>query len=208
MSGLKLAGTEVIPVTAKVAMTIEGDDLVVSDFLTPPSRRSRHTANRGVEAEAAAEAEKHICRDDDDRECIRSLHLRHCLTALSDYFTFKGEKRLSKHKVRERILYSVFITPQLIPLQYDERDIVMITIHNPSGASLMFRPNYKKWSLSFEVLLREEQIDAATLRDMFFHISAGLGVGARRGTHQFGVNLGHFRITKWKVLPVEQVTSI
>ena len=103
------------------------------------------------------------------------------------------EIKKGKSSYKETIKSSVFITPEMIPLNkktYDEIDLRAVVIQRNRVAK--GRPKFNSWALEFNIKYDEKRIKKDTLKQILEEAGATKGIGDYRP------KFGRFKVEKFE----------
>ena len=93
---------------------------------------------------------------------------------------------------------AVIITPDAIPHKHQEFviDARPVVIAATKGRIVRRRPMLRKWSLNFQIEFDEDEISAATIKDLLEYAGRRVGIGDFRPER--GGHFGRFMVSKFK----------
>lgn len=161
--------------------------------LWSPDKKAK-TAPRPLPRE---HAEKCLYTLPDGRHYVPGEMLMSSLIAAGAFVRLEGRRQISSAKSTTLPAFLTLLDSQLI-LSHQAWEVDMRGGVNPNGneAVCIVRPRFDKWGFEVSILIENEEIDEARIRELFDKAGSRMGLGDFRPQRK-GI-FGKFRVACWE----------
>jgi hypothetical protein len=146
-------------------------------------RRKKIIEREGLDTEDEKIASYHLFMDENGNFYLPADHIR---MALINAGGFVKSKVGNARKSMKNIVAAMFtVTPEQIGLpRFDSVDIRSAVNKNVKARIIVKRPKWKEgWKVTFKLLIDDETITEATIKDLFSYAGRYVGIGSYRPTN-------------------------
>lgn len=196
----------------RVKIKIEGSSPMLQNAMTPETLQSLWTPDKKAKTAGRPlprdHADSRVYKDDQGRPYVPGVNLMACLIAAGVFLRADGKRQFSTAK--SSILPGLISLEESAILLHDHADnpakweVDMRRGVNPNGneAVAVVRPRFDQWTMTFHLVINEDQVPEAKIRELIDIAGRSIGLGdfrpARKGT------FGRFKIVTWKRVANEE----
>lgn len=190
----------------RVKIKIEGSSPMLQNAMTEDTLQGLWTPDKKAKTAGRPlprdHANSRVYKDDKGRPYIPGVNLMACLIAAGVFLRADGKRQFSTAK--SSILPGLITLEESAILLFDRDgeqakwEVDMRRGVNPNGneAVAVVRPRFDSWTMTFHLLINEDQVPESKIRDLVDIAGRSIGLGdfrpARKGT------FGRFKVVAWK----------
>ncbi len=135
------------------------------------------------------EAQKRLYLGPDGSICTPATHIEACMVKSASDFKFSGKKTY-----KDIIKSGVFVEPLMIPHLKTDWKVDRQGVVVQKARIMRCRPRFDEWELKFEMVLRDERLEALNVRNILESAGKYVGIGDYRPRY------GLFQIAEFEVI--------
>jgi hypothetical protein len=146
-------------------------------------------SKRGKVYDDNDEAQKRLYLGPDGSICTPATHIEACMVKSASDFKFSGKKTY-----KDIIKSGVFVEPLMIPHLKTDWKVDRQGVVVQKARIMRCRPRFDEWELKFEMVLRDERLEALNVRNILESAGKYVGIGDYRPRY------GLFQIAEFEVI--------
>jgi len=160
--------------TEIIKVQIEGTTPILFNRFRDVAIEGKSKKRTGAMVESDIEDKLYF--DEKGKVQLPSVYLKNCLTEASKQFKIVGKGKSTYSKI---VGSTVDIEPFMIDFISDKYEVFRISAVNPStkGRMMTERPQFKKWSAEFEVVLNDSAVPIEVINEILEHAGKYVGIG-------------------------------
>ena len=171
----------------KYAVKTEGTVSLLQHRFEEPATDDPGKRKPGV-PDYSHEWEKALYKMEDGTIYQPSEHIEGAMVRAAANFQITGK---GKKTYKDLVKSAVMIEPNFIPHKFQEFVIDRRMVRVQRARIMRERPRFDKWALEFQVIITEDQLSGAMLKEILDYAGRYMGIGDYRPKY------GRFQVTHW-----------
>lgn len=179
--------------TERIKVTIEGTTPILFNRFRDTAVEGKSKKRTGAMSDS--DIEDKLYKDENGKTQLPSVYVKNSISEAAKKFKIQGQGKSTYSKI---VASTVDIEPFYIELKADKYKVFRISAVNPmtKGRMMTERPQYDKWSASFEIVLNDDGVPVSVINEILEQAGKYVGVGDWRPEKK-GM-FGKFMITSFK----------